>query len=304
LFIDASGMAAVLRRSHQLAPIHWPTPRSDQVCRAFQYTYEVRQPEGAHAFCQLWRCSPGDSISFTGPSNGFSIVSLRVSTDVRHVDVLVGTLEADSPLAARDLLRTALEDHPWIGRPLAGGGGRIPLAPPYDRLGAPGLALLGDAANQVLAAHGSGIGLGLASASILCEQVAAREDLGSADAIGAYERAFLREFGALTAGYDAFRRHSSELGPSGIQRLFDSGLFDGEMAAIGLAQRIGSIPLRQVPRRLAAAATHPRVAFRLAPTLVRMQLVRPLYYLRPDRSHRSFAVWQRLANGSPRAKSM
>jgi flavin-dependent dehydrogenase len=292
LFVDASGMPAVLRSQHPEAAHLWPRPNSTSVCRALDYTYEVLHPEGADAFCVLWGAEPGSALCFSSPSNGYSVSVLTVAKDRTHVNVLVGTLEADSPHSAKDLLWNVVADHPWIGRPIFGGGGQIPLAPPFDALGAAGLALIGDAANQVMAAHGSGIGLGLIAARILADSADA-SDLGSAATIDRYERAFHREFGALLHGYDRFRRFSSSVGPSGVQQLFDSGVFDGDLAEPGLHQHLGSIPPNELPRRLLALGRRPKLAWELAPVLLGMQLVRPLFATRPSRQSAAYPVWKR-----------
>lgn len=86
----------------------------------------------------------------------------------------------------------------WLGERTFGGQGPIPVRRPYDSLGGGGVALVGDAACQVFASHGSGVGMGLIAGSALAEAANRASDPGADDVVHAYERMFRRRYGGFS----------------------------------------------------------------------------------------------------------
>lgn len=296
LFVDATGMAATLRRKHPVLSEKCPPPSKDDICRAYQYTYAVADRDQAAAFIAANELSPGEAYTRLSPSNGYSVAVLRVDPALETAAVLVGTLAADSPLSGRDLLKMVEGEHPFLGPRLWGGGGDIPLGRTYATLGCGGVALVGDSANQVMAAHGSGIGFGLMAAKVLVEAVTRYDDIGSDQALHAYSSAYHREFGAILAGYDLFRRMSSRIGPTGVNRMIEADLMDAELALTGLRQELGTIPLHELPMRIRSLITNRDVARQLVPTLIRMQLARAAYRLYPATDPHRVDRWDRMSS--------
>ena len=127
---------------------------------------------------------------------------------------------------------------PWIGEPIFGGQGAIPLRRPYDRLVAPGLALLGDAACQVFSMHGSGIAMGLVGARLLSEAVAASDDPGDLRSLWHYQVNFQRDWGGLLAAYDLVRRAVQALPVADVETMLEMGVIDSKGFRGGLEQRL------------------------------------------------------------------
>lgn len=269
LFVDAAGRKGVMRSQvPELASWCEPVGR-DLLCTASQHNYDVADRAGAEKFLDEGVLSgrgvePGDGVSRVGLDGGFSALVVGVAPDLRTVSVLTGCIADGKWGSGRSILERFRAENPWIGGQIYGGDGLIPLRRPYARLGAAGVALVGDAACQVFPAHGSGIGIGLIAGAILAEQVASHSDPGSDAALWSYQHAFHAEHGGTLAAYDAFRRCSSELGSEGIRRMFASGLFTPDMGSSGLEQR-WSEPTRA---QTAAAAR----AYRRDPGLARMML--------------------------------
>ena len=206
--------------------------------------------------------------------------------------MLTGSIPASGALSGPELLKQVRADHPWMGRTLFGGGGLIPLRRTYDRFTAPGVALVGDAASQVMAGHGSGIGFGLIAGKVLAEATAGTSDPGDAEVLWRYQASFLREFGAILGGYDAVRRMSVALGPDGVEELFASGVFSEALVRPGLDQRLGMLRPRQAADAGVALARRPQMARVVVPALAAMTSARGLYRLYPTAPGPSFDRWR------------
>ena len=181
---------------------------------------------------------------------------------------------------------------PWMARTMCGGGGRIPLRRAYDRFTATGIALVGDAACQVMPGHGSGIGFGLMAGKVLAEAVGDADDPGDADVLWRYQAAYLREFGAILAGYDAIRRMSVRLGSDGVEELFASGIFSPALVLPGLDQKLGMLSPAQTLAAARTLVTRPHLARVVVPALAAMVTARLLYAAYPrTRSDRALRAW-------------
>jgi len=119
------------------------------VCTAAQAVHALADAEGARRFLAAHNIEPGQTYCRMGVAGGYSIENVAVDLDHGQVDLLTGSIadgrDRDGPTILADLVHA----NPWIGRPLFGGSGAVPLRRPYDRLAVPGLALLGNAACQV-----------------------------------------------------------------------------------------------------------------------------------------------------------
>lgn len=269
LFVDAAGRKGVLRSQVPELATWCPPVGRDLLCTASQYLYDVADPSGAERFLHDRGAAPGDGVTWVGLDGGFSALAVGLSPECRSVSVLTGTIAGGSWGSGHNILDRFLAEHPWIGEVRYGGDGLIPLRRPYARLGAAGVALVGDAACQVFPAHGSGIGIGLIAGTVLAEQVAATDDPGSDDAVWAYQHAFHSEHGGTLAAYDTFRRCNSELGSDGVRRMFASGLFTTDMGGSGLEQRWSEPTAAQTIAALRAYRRDPGLARTMIPWLAR-----------------------------------
>ncbi len=269
LFVDAAGRRGVLR-SQVPALADWcPPVGRDLLCTASQFMFEVDDADGARRFQELHGGRIGDGVTWVGLDGGFSALAVGIGGDLDRVSVLTGAIASGRWGSGRSILDRFLARQPWIGPPVYGGDGLIPLRRPYARLGAGGVALVGDSACQVFPAHGSGIGTGLIAGTVLAEQVAGTTDPGSTQALWAYQHAYHRELGGTLAAYDAFRRCSSAIGSDGVRRMFASGLFSADMGASGLEQRWSEPSAAQAAGAARAYARDPGLARAMVPWLAR-----------------------------------
>lgn len=276
--IDASGLGGAT-----LLPCS-PVRPSD-LCAAAQYVHEVREHAAARSFFERHQVPLGHTLCFTGIAGGFSALNLRSDGD--RVSLLAGSIPAEGHPSGSELLRRFISEQRWIGARIFGGARAVPLRRPYDRLAGGRVALLGDAACQVFAAHGSGVGAGLVAA----HQLAA--SLLGGGGVEEYAAKWHRRWGGLFASYDLFRRFSQSLSSAQIARMMDGGLLDAELATDGLAQRHPRIDLRAFPRKLFALGRRPSLARRLGAVGVRMLAARALYARHP-RAQKGLRSWSRL----------
>ena len=122
---------------------------------------------GAREFLRAHGAQPGDVITRLASAGGYSTVNVGVDPSFEHVSVLAGSIPAAGVPSGPQLVQQVRDENPWMGEILFGGGGLIPLRRVYDRFTAPGIALVGDAACQVMTGHGSGIGFGLIAGKVL-----------------------------------------------------------------------------------------------------------------------------------------
>ena len=291
LFVDASGRRGVLRSQVGELGRWCPANRPGDLCSAQQLILEVDDADAALGWLASEGAAPGDSLVQVGMSGGFSTINTKVEATLDEVSVLTGSIPAAGALTGPELLKGVRAEHPWIGKPVFGGGGLIPLGRVYDRFTVPGVALVGDSARMVMGGHGSGIGFGLIAGKVLAEAVGAAGDPGAADALWRYQAAFLREFGAILAGYDAVRRMSTALGPDGVEAIFAAGIFDEALVLPGLDQRLGMLDARQATSAGAALARNPAVARHVVPALTAMTTARALYRTYPATDGRAFDRW-------------
>ncbi|MCU1368817.1 MAG: Digeranylgeranylglycerophospholipid reductase [Ilumatobacteraceae bacterium] len=296
LFVDAAGYQGVLRNQVPALAATCPDVAAEDLCSAQQLILAIDDEAGARHFLDEHGAVPGDAVIAVGVEGGYSTVNITVEASLDEVSVLTGTIPALGNATGPDLLKATRAAHPWMGRTIFGGGGSIPLRRVYDRFTAPGVALVGDAACQVFPGHGSGIGFGLLAGKVLAEATADADDPGSEAVLWRYQAAYLREFGATLAGYDAIRRMSTQLGPEGVEELFASGVFSAPLVRPGLAQEVGLLGARDTIAAIRALAARPAIARVVVPALAAMGTARAVYRAYPSTpSDRAFAAWRRTA---------
>jgi flavin-dependent dehydrogenase len=248
LFVDASGIKATLRKGHPLGKPLWPNLERQDTCIAAQVSYEIKDRHGAISYLEKNQTLAGDILCDIGFMGGYSLFRSQVDHDLNHISVLCGVRALPHYKSALTAVRKFEDDNSWIGQRFIAGQGAIPLNSPYHQLGDLGLALLGDAASQVYAAHGSGIGMGLLAATILCDAlIDARKtgtDLGSLSVINAYQKVFHGLYQKRLYFAEQFRRFSQSITLDKSAQLIDSGLLNEELMKQTLRQEDLSLPLK------------------------------------------------------------
>ncbi len=287
VFVDASGLPAVLRRQVPRLAHACPPPAPSDLCVAAQEVREISDRGGARAFLGRHDAEPEQTLAWTGVEGGYSVLNVRVDADFNRMSILTGSTALPRYRSGRRILDDFARQHDWVGPRIFGGSRALPLRRPYSRLVAPGIALLGDAACQVYPTHGSGIGIGLAAARMLADAILGalrrREDPGARPAMWGYSSAFHRKWGALMCSADAFRRFSQTLRPADVDRMMGHGILSPQMVADGLAQRPASVHLDGLWTQLRGMSKAGDLAARLIPVLARLPLIERVAATYPKR---------------------
>ncbi|HUU03164.1 MAG TPA: FAD-dependent oxidoreductase [Myxococcota bacterium] len=296
LFVDASGMAGALRGRVPALDEGCGQVENEHLCSAAQEVCEVADRAGAEEFLSRNHLRPGEVLAATGVDGGFSTSSLQLDADLETVDLLTGSIAGPGHRGGPALMGELKKSRPWIGRRISGGSGLVPLRRSYDRLVAPGIALVGDAACQVFPAHGSGTGAGLLAARALANAVVGKLDPGSLDALWTYQADWQRGFGSLCAAYDVFRRYSQLLDGDELAGLLGSGILGPASFKAGLEQVMPRQSFAELSVSLRALARAPRL-WGLVPQLARMGAARALYRRYPQaRDQSALARWSAAAS--------
>ncbi|RJO65819.1 MAG: FAD-dependent oxidoreductase [Myxococcales bacterium] len=294
LFIDATGLSGMLRRRVPALDSACPPAPPEHLCSAMMETCAIADPGGAKAFLTRLGAPPQHVACWFAVEGGFSTLNIFVDRNYRQADILVGAATVKGAKTGPAMLREVKARHPWLGAAVLSGAGLIPLRRPYDRLAAPGAALIGDAACQVFSAHGSGVGMGLVAGRLLADEVSRFYDPGSEPATWSYAAAFQRRFGATLAAYDLVRRLTQNLAGEETDRLLTSGLLGPDMMRFGLDQKLPKAKASGVASMAKGFAREPRLAGRMALTAARLPLVVAAYKLYPRRPDLdALAGWSR-----------
>ncbi|MEO7095810.1 MAG: FAD-dependent oxidoreductase [Polyangiales bacterium] len=279
LFVDASGLPAVVRRA--VFP-RWPDVARAHLCLAGQEVCKLADVAAARAYLAQNDLRSGDVHALTGTHGGYSVVNLRVDLpdheghegDTGEVSLLTGAVP-DSGTTGAAMIEELQRAHAWIGERVFGGAGALPLRRPYARLTAPGLVLLGDAGSQMFPAHGSGIAIGLRAARLLADVVleAGPTRLGDEDASWSYAMRFHREHGGTLAGYDLVRRMAQAFSRDDAEALYDTGLITHASVLSALRQELFTPSPAELMLTAKAALRAPLLAAKVLAVFAKIPLL-------------------------------
>lgn len=273
LFVDATGVQAVLRkRIPALQEYHGENAAEDS-CSAFQENCHIADLKGAQLFLQKNHVAPGAMVNILGTSGGYSTMTVHISPDLKEVGLLAGASKAPEGMTAPQMLKRFKSEHAWIGKRIFGGGGIIPLRTPLEMLTSSGVAIIGNAANQVFSTHGSGVMTGIQSARLLCNAVKDKKDPGDADALWKYTATFQRQLGAKLAAYNLVRRFTQYLTQDEVNKLIRSGFMTEELIFAGLKQDLPVPSVQTIQNFLTASFRDPLFAAKFARALTPLPLI-------------------------------
>ena len=279
IVIDASGM-----NGGRIAPRSPVAP--EQICVAAQQIRGVEDLQAARAWFHSQGVPPGETLCFSGVAGGFSVLSARLEeeTDEPCIAILTGSIPGLGHPSGVSVLEQFVSRHDWIGERRFGGAKPIPLAPPVERLDHGPVLLLGDAARQIYAAHGSGIAAQLVGARLFAERIAAGDDPWEVNV------AWQRRWGGELAAAGLFARFASRLDPGRLGHLMGAGLVPPSVGEAWLLQGPPRPAARELPRLAVGAARNPGIVIEMVPILNRMASIRRHAKKYPAREDR-LAAW-------------
>lgn len=277
LFVDASGMAAVLRKRSPYLAARCPQPDAHDICVAAQRSFAIKSQDRARVWMESVGTAPGIKFNRVAVAGGYSLLAVVVSEDLTEVSILAGALAEKGRPSGEMILRSFVRAQSWVGEELQGGASAIPLRQPYTHLVGPNIALVGDAACQVFSAHGSGVGLGLVAGKMLAESVkkamARGDDIGSLRSLAHYSANFHRRMGGPVNLSVAFRRFGQKLEFHETRSLIQYGLMTESMLLCALEQRRTEFSPSDIARLFRGGRHAPQILKKLAPVLMRMPLI-------------------------------
>lgn len=294
LFVDATGIAAVLRGQVPALADSCPAVPKEHTCTAAQYVLEIADKEGALAFLEENDLPTGQTLTRLGVDGGFSTFNVFIDDELTHVSLLTGSIADGSHGTGPEMIQRWREENPWAGKVEFGGAGLIPIRRPYDRLAAPGIALIGNSASQVFPAHGSGIGVGLIAGRIMAETLGRLRDPGSLEATWAYQCAAQRELGTALAVSDIMRRASQRFTPEIVDAMIDGGFITPTTGRAALTQQAAAPSAGELFALARGAFRYLKLLMRLAPAGIKAARVQSLYRAYPDHPDgEALAHWSR-----------
>lgn len=283
LFVDATGFGGVLRGQVPDLARHCPSVPKEHTCTAAQYVLTIADKEGALEFLEREHLPRGETLTRLGVDGGFSTHNVFVDREFHHVSLLMGTIADGTHATGPEMISRWRKENPWAGKVEFGGAGLIPIRRPYDRIAAPGIALIGNSACQVFPAHGSGIGVGLIAGKIMAETLGAAADPGSLEATWAYQCAAQRELGATLAISDVFRRASQDFDHATVDAMIDGGFITPSTGEAALTQRTATPDAGELLTLARGAIRYPGLLAKLIPVGMRGALVSALYARYPEK---------------------
>ncbi len=261
---DCTGIAGTVRSG---TPPDWRVSErlhAEDVVLARRETRRIDPGEAGASMKKgyLWDGTRYDRV---GSQGVYSVETFFLDLERGFVDILIGTKPGSGP-TPEDRFASVLEEHSFIGEKVFGDGGPIPIRRPLNTFVAPGLVCLGDAACQVVPAHGSGTASALIAADLASVSVLRAIETGNADrpSLWGYCHAFQSGRGALLAYYDVIRQHTAGLTVEDLDMMISKGLVGPADVYSGLVPELPALGPVWVARKLRAGYVPPGKLFGLA----------------------------------------
>jgi len=219
-----------------------------------------------------------------GGSRGFSMEKLACHPAEDRLLCLGATFPQDGQIGPREVLEAVPSRVAFAGPVLMSAGQPIPLRRALPALTGRGVALVGDAASQIMPLSGSGTGLSAMAAVLLAPAMRRYVRTGRAADLWEYSRAYHAAVGAEQLRQDLVIRLARRIPASRIQQMADVGVL--QIEDFRRVQGEG----RMIPRRILTRAQLSRVpgipkildlAPRAAPTVAALLAADLLYRTYP-----------------------
>lgn len=293
LVIDASGYAAAL--VSKLGPEFGFdfTDDSEDIVEAANYLHSIHLEKAGQAIkkglCgdeQIW-------IRF-GKGGAYSTEMYYLSLSEKKAYILIGVKDPyrkDVP----DKIKAFKEEQGYYGKRICGGLGKIRIRRALPRLVADGFMVVGEAACQVIPAHGSGAASAMWAAHLAANVVAStiKTRTPTTADLWPYSYQYMSGRGRVLAVYDATRLIITELTGDQICSLLEAGVI-GEAEFINAAiPRLPRFEMRLIPHQLVGIAKNPFVIKKLLKVAVYQEAVKRLYAKYPRRYNPdAFETWK------------
>ena len=293
--VDASGIDAVLRRQ---------TPDDFLIKRNIHrqdYAYgwnEVREVSRSQAdqLQDALGLAPGMLYTRLGKYRAYVVLHLRKNLTV---NLIFGAAYSKGGDNARKMCKRFLEENPYFGKLLYGGGGMIPLRRSIDSMTASGFLCIGDAACQVIPTMGSGVASSMHAADIAARVItdAHNRQNFSREQLWTYNHKYQTKRGAVLASYDIIRRFLQSISSEDMDEVFRAHLITNENFINTFSSNIIEYDVNQILDNIVKVISHISLlplSLRFLQTLRDSQRVYRLYKNYPETfRQKNFIQWEK-----------
>ncbi|MEM2848674.1 MAG: NAD(P)/FAD-dependent oxidoreductase [Candidatus Bathyarchaeia archaeon] len=200
IFIDASGVSAVLRRNAPTVPGFERTVDKEELEIAYREIRVLENEIDDKTFGSIYLSQE------YAPGGYFWLFPKGLNT----VNIGLGVQFSRAKMEIKNYFTRFIEEKlPWLNKAktLDGRGAFVPTRRPLDNMVSNGLIVVGDAACQVNPIHGGGIGPSMTAGKLAGETAvkALEKDDLSYGGLWDYNVAYMRGYGAKQASLDVFR---------------------------------------------------------------------------------------------------
>ncbi len=294
LVIDATGFnAALVRKLDPGLGIEFEEKSGDLVVAANQFC-EI-DPGKAELAVRTGKRRDNEVQNCLSPYGSYSTQYSHLSLADRRAYILVG-LKADYDMPTpSELIEQYKREQGWFGKPIYGGKGSIRIRHSLDRLVADGFMAIGEAASQVIPAHGSGVSSALYAGHLAAKAAIPALRSGKADtaALWPYARQYQSGRGAVLATLSAVRLMADSLSEDRLATMLEQGIMAEEDLYSALVPEFASISLRTLPQRILGFAKNPGLLRPMARTLKAVATLR-FHYSKYPKTYdpQEFAAWK------------
>lgn len=303
LVIDASGYAAVLARRLDPGCNAGLDQRAEETVLAHNILCDVR-PEAVQVALAKGLQAEDEVCNLLSTLGTYSTEFSFVSRHQGVAYFLVGLRQCYGQKSPALLVRDHVDARGYFGALRCSGGGRIRVRRSLDQLVSDRFMVVGEAACQVMPAHGSGVASAMIAGQ-LAGQTAARalaEGRAGIKDLWPYAVSYQRGRGRALACYDAAMRAIEPMTHGQCATLVESGLMDAGNVRAAAASRLPAVDLASMGRRAHALTNHPDMLAHLGRMVTAVLAVDRLYAAYPNRHDpRTLRLWklacQRLFEG-------
>ncbi len=294
LVIDATGFnAALLRKLDPGLGIEFEEKPGDIVVAANQFC-EI-DPAKAEQAVSSGRRKDEEVWNYLSPYGSYSTRYSHLSVKNKRAYILVG-LKADYDMPAPDeLIERFKREQGYYGKSLYRGKGSIRIRHSLERLVADGFMAIGEAACQVIPAHGSGVSSAMYAGHLAAQAAIPALSKGQATTaeLWPYAREYQSGRGAVLATLSAVRLMADSLSQDQLAAMLEQGIMTEDDLSSAFVPAFAKISISSFPRRIIGFAKNSGVIRPMARTLKAVATLR-FHYGKYPRAYdpQEFAAWK------------
>ena len=293
LVIDATGYAAAL--VSKLGPEFGFdfTDDSEDIVEAANYMHVVHTDKAEKAI-EKGLCGDEQVWIRFGKGGAYSTEMYHLSLAQKRAYILIGVKDPYRK-EVPERIKAFKEEQGYYGKKILGGQGKIRIRRALPRLVADGFMVIGEAACQVIPAHGSGAASAMWAAHLAANVAAPiiKSRPPTTSDLWPYAYQYMTGRGRVLAVYDAFRLAISDLTGDQICQLLKVGVIGAAEFINAAIPRLPQFELKYIPGQIAGIAKNPFFIKYLFKIAMNQEKVKRLYANYPRHyDPTAFVLWK------------